>query len=393
MCEAGRNELPFKRLCTVRRGMQFAENRLGGVVVNTRMNYVRPSEPESFSFLNRLLAGLREARKLTYILVAVAFLASTAYYALTPDRYLATAKVMPASGSGPDKTNAMVSAMIEGSALSSLVSSKLMAEANIYVELLRSNTVLDEVLGREYSGVLNGRAGNLYKLWDIDTPQLARQKLISKSSFTGNSKTGIVTVTVETTCPVLSSEIANEYVAELDEFKQSLDRSMAGKVSEFLARQLAEQRKKVEKAEVKQAEFLAANRNYLSGDDPELTMEVDRLERDVLFERQVLLNLMQLCTTSDMEREKELPRLSVLEWATPTQVKSGPHRIKSILMTTFAGLVLAIGIVALRESYRWHFPLATRNELESSCQTVGQDVRQIVSRIRQPRRDTVGSDA
>lgn len=360
--------------------------------MNTRMNYVRPSEPESFSFLNRLLAGLREARKLTYILVAFAFLASTAYYALTPNKYLATAKVMPASGSGPDKTNAMVSAMIDGSALSSLVSSKLMTEANVYVELLKSNSVLDEVLSREYSGILNGRTGNLYKLWNIETPQLARNQLLSKSSFAGNSKTGIVTLTVETKCPVLSSEIANEYVEELDAFKQSLDRSMAGKVSEFLAGQLAEQRHKVDEAEKTQAEFLAANRNYLSGDDPELKMEVDRLERDVLFERQVLLNLMQLSTTSDMEREKELPRLSVLEWATPPQIKSGPQRIKSVLLSTFAGLLLAIGIVALRESYRWHFPQATRNELESSCQTVGRDVRQIVNRIRQPLRETARSD-
>ena len=63
-----------------------------------------------------------------------------------------------------------------------------------------------------------------------------------------------------------------------------------------------------------------------------------------------------------------------------------------ILMTTFAGLVLAIGIIALRVSYRWHFPQATRSEIENSYQTVGQDVRRIVNRVRQPRRETAGSD-
>jgi uncharacterized protein involved in exopolysaccharide biosynthesis len=350
--------------------------------MTARVNYVKPAEAKSFSLFNRTLAGLRRNRKPIYIFLTVVLVASATYYALTPNRYIASAKIMPAIASSPEMAKGMMGAAFDGSLLSSLISTRLMTEANTYMEILGGNPVLDEVLSHEYSGVMGNRSSDLYQLWDIDKKELARMKLLSKSSFSANVKTGIVTISVETTCPHLSAKVANEFVDQLDEFKRSLDRSMAGKVSSFLTERIDEQQVKVDEAEEEQAEFYASNRNYLFGDDPTLKLGVERLDRDVFFQRQLLLSLMQLRVTSDMEREKELPRLSVLEWASPPQLKSGPARIKSVLLMNFAGMLFVIGIVALRASYDWYFPQETRVELESSYQSVGQDVRSVVNRLK-----------
>jgi uncharacterized protein involved in exopolysaccharide biosynthesis len=354
--------------------------------MTSRVNYVKPAEAESFSLFNRILAGLRRNRKQTYIFLIVVFAASATYYALTPNRYIAVAKIMPAMGNSAGMAKGMMGAKFDGSLVSSLISTRLVTEANTYIEIVGGSPVLDEVLSHEYSGVMGDRSGDLYQLWDIDKKELARIKLLSKSSFSANVKTGTVTISVETTCPHLSAQVANEFVTQLDEFKQALDRSMAGNVSIFLTERIDEQQVKVDEAEEEQAEFYASNRNYLFGDDPTLKLEVERLDRDVFFQRQLLLNLMQLRATSDMEREKELPRLSVLEWASAPQLKSGPARIKSVLLMTIAGMLFVIGIVALRESYDWYFPQETRVELESSYQSVGQDVRNVVNRIRPSRK-------
>jgi len=339
------------------------------------------------------MGELRVRRKLIYAIVpSVMIVASFYYFILTPNKYTATTKLMPVMSGATESASGLIGAMMEGSGFAGLISSKMMSESQLYVELMKSAPVLDRVLSRNYTNVLDGQQGTLYDLWDISDKELARRELDSRTSITANAKTGIVSLSIETMCPKLSSDIANEYIKQLDLFKQSLDRDMAGEVNSFLQEQLTTQEKAVANAEKKQAEFLAENRNYMSGDDPGLKLEVERLERDVFFQRQVLLNLMQLKASSDMDREKEIPRLSVIERAEPPTVKSGPHRIKSIAAVTFASLAFIVGLIALQIAYQTRFSRSTQQEIEDSYRTVSKDVRYLANRISRPLKSRSASE-
>jgi uncharacterized protein involved in exopolysaccharide biosynthesis len=263
---------------------------------------------------------------------------------------------------------------------------RLSKEGLIYIVLLKSPRVTDSVLRRQYVDQKGIAVGNLYDVFDIRNPEKARRKLLTITSFDCDIRTGMVTISATSHDPVLSAQIANALVEKLDLFKQELDRSMAGKVSGYLQDRLDDEQQTLQKAEEEMARFLSANRNYQDGDDPELRLEVDRLQRNVAFHRQFLTTLMELKATTDMETEKTIPRLVVIQNAEPPSLKSSPHRITTILLATLAAALFAIGLTVVQLSYERYFPAETREEVSSSCGSVRDDVRNAMRRVRFTRR-------
>ncbi len=349
--------------------------------MTTSLRYIRQSPKQRSTLLDNILGALREKRRVIYISVGAVFLLATAYYFLQPNQYVATARVLPNSSQSGVNPSAMVNAALKGSALSGLLPSGSGSESDIYVEILRRSPVLDDVLTHLYN-TDNYANQSLYEIWGLDREDLARRKLLASLNTGQDSKTGVIKVSVSGTDPSLSAEVANQFVRAIDYFKQRIDRERAADVSAYLARKLEKQKSELRIAEERKASFLDSNMNYLSADDPELLLELERHERELIFQKQLLMSLMQFKATTDMESEKEIPRLSVLEWAETPRMKAGPQRMKSILMTTILGLVFVVGLISLKETYKWHFPQQTRSEIEDSYLTIKSDFRGIVNRIR-----------
>jgi uncharacterized protein involved in exopolysaccharide biosynthesis len=383
-----RNVLIFNVLPNDVDGMEFAVQRTEEYTVVTRTTFVSRAPTEEMSFLNQLLADLRNSRTFIYVSVLAVTLLATTYYLLSPNQYTATAKLMPVSASASVSTGSALSGMLEGSALSGLLSSRIASESALYVELLKVRPVVDRVLERRFTDVLDGKNGTLTKLWETNNIEIARRKLLGLCEFSANSKTNVVTVSATTECPNLSAQIANCFAAELDRHKQSLDRSMAEEANIYFASKVAQQEEQVREDENKAAAFCSVNRNYEIGDDPVLKIEVERLERNVVFQRQVLAELLQLKVTSEMERERELPKLTVIEGAEPPLLKSGPRRVTSMAVVALMSIVFAVGTVAARSAYRWHIPLSTRLELSAGCSVVGSDATHFAIRMIHPVRRT-----
>jgi len=349
--------------------------------MTTSLRYIRQTPDKKPVLLDRILGALRERRRLLYISVAVVFALATGYYFLLPNQYVATARVLPNTSQGGVNASAMVSAVLEQSALSGLLPSGSGSESDIYVELLRRKAVLDDVLGYLYN-TGSHRNESLYEIWGIDQSEIARRKLLTLLDTGIDSKTSVVKVSVKSTDPELAAEMANQFVRAVDYFKQRLDRERAADISVYLSRKLEMQKKELGAAERNKAAFLDSNMNYVSADDPALRLQLERHEREVLFQKQLLMSLMQFKATTDMESEKEIPRLSVLEWAEAPVFKAGPRRIRSILFTTLLGVVFVVGLISLKETYKWYFPQQTRTEIEDSYLSVKADIRGVVNRIK-----------
>jgi uncharacterized protein involved in exopolysaccharide biosynthesis len=353
-------------------------------VMTNRMSIARGREERDLPYLNLLLAELRSKRKLVYIFTAAVFLLACVYYFVYPNQYTATARMIPSTPNAAEGGAALMNSVFEGTGLAGLVANRISSESELYVKLLGSRPVLDSVLTLDYARRGMTGSGSLRNEFGAGNSTLARRRLLNLTDVSLDKKTGIVTVSVTTEYPTLSRDICNEYVSRLDEFKQHIDRNSAGEVSLFLAERIDDQQKVLDSSEVRQRKFYSANRNYLYSDDPALKLEVERLQQDVLLQRQLLMTLKQLKASSDMEREKRLPRLSVLEWGELPTIKSGPLRIRSIAAVTIGGLIFVAGLLALKVSYRLYFSQTTRTELEDSCRIVGRDIRHMVNRIKEP---------
>jgi hypothetical protein len=111
---------------------------------------------------------------------------------------------------------------------------------------------------------------------------------------------------------------------------------------------------------------------------------LERLEMDVEFHRELLLTLLELKANNDLELEKSLSRLTVIEWAEPPQGYSRLTRIKSIVLATLGAVLFALGMLVLYTTYQWYIPSTTREELANSCSLLGHDAQSVARRIRRP---------
>jgi uncharacterized protein involved in exopolysaccharide biosynthesis len=292
--------------------------------------------------------------------------------------------VIPIFGGFADRRIALVSPLAQEFALAAGVGGQVTMESLLYRELLEGHRVMDSVLAQQYSDPEREIKGNLFEIFGTDDLHSVRNRLRSMATFDLAMKTGVLSVKVVSKTPKLSAQIANAFVRQLDLYKQELDRTMADRIGQYLQERLEEEEIRLKEAEDKEAEFLANNRNYLRGDDPQLKLETERLAREVFFHRQLLLTLMQYKANSDMEREKSTPRLTVIEWAEPPLKKSGPNRAALLILMTIGAALFSVGVVAARVAFEWYFPQRTRKELADSYSTIGEDFGVVINRIRAP---------
>jgi len=340
-----------------------------------RVQYVKPAEETELRLLNECLVHLRARRKLVYIVVAAAFVLAVGAAVTAPRTYPAFAKVMPSPTSSAGSS---FGALIPGAA----ILSQMTTQVNLYMELLKSTHVQDSVLARY--GIDPRRKQKAGDRLPCGRTVETIADAVSDAGFSASMKSGVVTLTMRTPDPQLSADLANAFVNCLDERLQELDRTLAAKTSGYLAGQIVEQRDRLQDVEAKEEEFLARNRNYMSSDDPQLRVEMQRAELEVQFNRELLKTLLELKARNDLELEKSIPRLMVVEWASAPQPQFPFERIKLALLAVIGAGVFAVGLVVLRAMYLWYIPPTTRDELAQSCASLGIDARRVVNRIRRP---------
>ena len=111
---------------------------------------------------------------------------------------------------------------------------------------------------------------------------------------------------------------------------------------------------------------------------------MERLGMNMEFNRRFLLTLLELKANNDLEVEKSVPRLVVIEWAKPPPVRSLFSRFKTIIFGTVGAMLFAVGLIVLRVTYQWYIPQDTRGELAHSRICLSQDAREVARRIRRP---------
>ena len=225
----------------------------------------------------------------------------------------------------------------------------------MYTELLETKNVLWPVALKEYrittdSGVLTG---NLVKIYHIkkDRPQVMKVKTVESLQravkATVAPKTGVIDLTVTTGNPELSLQIAQNLLDQVNIFNLNNRQRQASAERAFTERQVGEKRAELRQAESDLANFLESNRMYRQS--PQLQLEYNRLESEVMRRNQVYTSLISAYETARIEEVKDLPVINVIE---PPEQPIVPNRrggVKKTAIGMIVGLFVACLIAFARD--------------------------------------------
>ena len=218
----------------------------------------------------------------------------------------------------------------------------------VYAKLLKSRVLL-LAIARDTFPVqeLGGRRVPLLDVFEIEGGSAARReerglRLLDKLVTASVAKpTGVVEFTVSTKWRSVSLAIATELINGVNAYNERTRQGQAAAERKFVEGRLAIAGADLRDAEDRLERFLQTNRNL--GGSPELSMQRDRIQRDVSLRQQVFTSLTQAYEEARIREVRDTPVITILEPpAVPTEPASRGRAIRVLL-----GLILGAFFGAL----------------------------------------------
>jgi len=174
-------------------------------------------------------------KKIVRNVVAVMFLIAVISF-LLPKSYTAITTILPPEKS---KSNGLLTAL-SNSPLSNLLLAESGTTSDLFVEILRSRSVLDGVLQEKFLYRRNQKkpkSKSLLQILNLSSLEKGRKKLIKKVNIVA-SQEGIIHVKVELNDPCLAADVANAFVRQLDKTNKEKTTSRAKNSRIYIENQL-----------------------------------------------------------------------------------------------------------------------------------------------------------
>jgi uncharacterized protein involved in exopolysaccharide biosynthesis len=217
-----------------------------------------------------------------------------------------------------------------------------------YTELLHARPILEQAAAHTYTvhttaGVRDTTLASVFNVKETDSLR-RRAKTVSRldrAIGTNRSReTGVVTLAVEAARPELAQQIVARLLELITEFNLKTRQSRAANERRFVEKTLGEKRSDLQRAESALSEFLQRNRGA-SVNAPELSMERDRLNREIMLRQQLYNSLAQSLEQVRIDEIRDIPALTVLS---PPTTPVDPEPRGTVLATLMAvAVVIFIG--------------------------------------------------
>lgn len=214
------------------------------------MNENGKDEIDLLDYLNILI----QRRKMIYRNVFLVALITLLVSFLMPSYYKARTTILPPPQEQP--ASGLLTAL-SNSPISSMLLTESTTTSDLFVEILKSRSVLDAVLQREFEfprGEKNAKKLKLIDILDYQSLEKAR-KALRKKIYAEASKEGIVTLEVELPNRFLAADVANAFVEELDRVNKEKTTSRAKNSRKYIEEQLKLTEKKLAQASQELAKF------------------------------------------------------------------------------------------------------------------------------------------
>jgi uncharacterized protein involved in exopolysaccharide biosynthesis len=325
-------------------------------MADTKEPDVLPEEPSAQSGLDpvEVLSIIWAKRKIILILSFGASLLTLGILLLQPNYYKAVSTILP------ETEKSKLSTLGQFADVAQLAGVEIPGSeiARLYPLIITSETVLRNVIYKEYQTKRFPQPVNLVKFWDIEKKDpgaefdAAYRRLKGAMNADFDFKTSLVTVTLDMTDPELAANVLNRTVAELDDFMRTKRTTNAQEQRKWVEVRLKEVADDLSKSEERLKEFREKNRRV--SDSPELLLEQDRLGRDVQINSTVFIELKKQLELAKIEEIKNIPIINVLDVARAPTVKDRPKRATNAATMFLAMFIGSSAYFVIRQKYWSH---------------------------------------
>ncbi len=307
-------------------------------------------------YIQKIIANWK---KLLIINGIVAVVSSTFLLLFVKNYYDSTITIMPEYGD----TGSMLGSLGGLAAFAGInVGEGIPTE--IYQNLLSSEDVLKPVIYEKYKSMEFDKKVNLIEYFEIEiktinekAPLYLRERdkflqmveILNKSVITTSIEraTNILTVTVRTEEPILSSEISNNLVKSLDEYVRIKRKSKAKEQRIYIDERVNQVKDSLANVENQLKNFREQNR--IVGQSPQLLLEQGRLQRALEIQQTIFVELTKQLELVKLDEIKDTPIINIREQAGVPIKKAGPKRSIFILLILCLSVIISTVWVTHKE--------------------------------------------
>lgn len=339
-----------------------------------------PEAPAPSPELGRYLAALVAARRRIVTFTAAVAFATVLLALVIPREWTARVVLLPTDdgdGGFPSQLSGLASSFGFQFPFGPA------SQSDLYPTILASDRLLGRLLDQQFRAK-DGTTKPLLAILSTGDPDsyTTRMKALRRLrkrvvQAQKDSETGIVSLEVTTGSAALSADVANALTALLESYLIEVRQQDGTKNRAFIDDRLAEASAALAQAEEGLTEFREANRR-ISG-SPELQRTEARLQRDLMIQEQVFLELRKQKEIADIESVKNTPVLKVLDPAQPPIRPSRPLRSLMVVAGLLLGAFLAVSWVVLRTA------MESAPDLAGALAPLRADLRRLVPARARPR--------
>jgi uncharacterized protein involved in exopolysaccharide biosynthesis len=291
---------------------------------------------------------VRRRRGIAWWMFGGGVLAALSVFSLRP-MYVGSASFIPQGGDAGRSGLATLAGQF-GGALPSTSSQS--SSPDFYAALLKSRVVLAQITRDTFVvQELGGRRMSFFDLFGIRPgPALHREEagvslLRALVTPTVVKTTGVVEVSVETRWPSVSLAMTRAVLDAVMTYNQQTRQGQAAAERKFVEGRLAIANASLRETEDRLEKFTRMNRQISSS--PELTLERERIQRDLSLKQQVYTALTQSYEDARIREVRDTPVITVFE---PPTVPSGPRpsgRTKRVLLGILLGGFVGVSLVLM----------------------------------------------
>lgn len=226
-----------------------------------------------------------------------------------------------------------------------------------YIELVQSREILGPVAQQSYKRNENSAAPESTfvqlhggkEVGPAKRRQAAIQYLRNVVKAKSSTTTNVITLTVTDHSPWIADQVLNNVLARLNDFNLRRRQGQATVEKQFAEARLAEVGANLRSAEDKLQLFLETNRVRVA---PELTLDEDRLRRNIEMQQQLYNSLLESFETAKLNEVRDNPVINIIDQPEIPVLADGRGFTKRFIVGFLIGFLVGVISVILREYWR-----------------------------------------
>lgn len=289
--------------------------------------------------LHEVLAPVwAERKRVLFLSLAVAIVTAIVNFAVFNLSYKASTTLLPETEKGK------LGGLSQFSGLAQLagVSVPNADVSRLYPIILTSETVLIPVIEHTYQTQRYPQPVNLITFLDIGEGTPAKDMERALKEMRGlittayDTKTSTVIVTLELEEQQLAADVLNAIVAEVDKFMRLKRINTATEQVRWINARLMDVEKELRQSEENLKTFMERNRRVM--DSPQLTLEQQRLLREVTVKSTIVIELKKQYELAKIDEIKNISVVNILDPARPPVKKERPKRATNTALAFLVAL-------------------------------------------------------